>query len=302
METAALAESDIDLDALNRAVRGLIPAGRKGRERTHPFAEKMNTDELRCLKDIHIGWAMRGMGTLGGGNHFIELDRGGDGKLYLVVHSGSRYFGKQVADHYIKQAKAYYMEHQPELIKQNLHKIDINLAYVEGVLFDDYINDMKLAQTFAELNRQAIIGDIVGALGLTVAEQFATVHNYIDMEHMILRKGAISAQAGERILIPMNMRDGSLLCAGKGNPDWNYSAPHGAGRLMSRRAAKETISMEDYREAMKDVYSTSVDQSTIDESPFAYKPMDEILANIGDTADVLDVLKPLYNFKAGLGD
>ncbi|MDR1705603.1 MAG: RtcB family protein [Clostridiales bacterium] len=299
METAVLAEKDIDLKALDGAVRNLIPAGRRSRESHHPFAERVKFNELRCLKNISVRWASRSMGTLGGGNHFIELDRGRDGKIYLVAHTGSRFFGKQVAEYYVKRAKAYYKEHQPELIRQGLHKIDINLAYVEGALFGDYINDMKLAQKFAELNRQAIIGDIVDALGLTVTEQFSTVHNYIDTERMILRKGAISAQSGERMLIPMNMRDGSLLCAGKGNPDWLFSAPHGAGRLMNRSTAKERLSMDDYREAMKCVYSTSVDQSTIDESPFVYKPMEEIMANIGDTADVLDILKPLYNFKAG---
>lgn len=298
METILLKDENIDLSKLDSVIHDLIPAGRKTREKFHKFADEIDWETLRCIKKIYVGAAKRSMGTLGGGNHFIELDCGSDGKLYLIIHTGSRYFGKQIAEYYQKRAKEYYKDHQSELISLGLHKINIELAYLEGRLFDDYINDMALAQTFSVLNRQAIGGDIVKAMGLTVAEKFTTIHNYIDMEHMILRKGAISAQAGERVLIPMNMRDGSLLCMGKGNSDWNFSAPHGAGRLMSRRNIKDMISLEEYVESMKDIYSTTVNQSTLDESPFAYKPMEEIISNIGGTVDIVDILRPLYNFKS----
>jgi len=258
------------------------------------------------------------MGTLGGGNHFIELDRDDDGRLYLVVHSGSRNLGKQVAEYYQKAAakelerrrndasrliaelKAQGRESEIEtaLRQREFLKVDKTLAFAEGRLFDDYIHDMELTQQYAKLNRLAMVKEIVRQMKFKVEDSFTTIHNYIEIETMILRKGAISAKTGERVLIPINMRDGSLICVGKGNPDWNYSAPHGAGRLMSRSAAKESITLTQFKEAMTGIFSTTVNKSTIDESPFAYKPMDEIIANIADTVDIVGTIKPIYNFKA----
>ena len=176
------------------------------------------------------------------------------------------------------------------------------LAYVEGPLFDDYLHDMAIIQRYADLNRKAIVKELEKRVKLKIAEQFSTIHNYIDLDTMILRKGAISAQKGERMLIPMNMRDGSLICEGKGNADWNCSAPHGAGRIMSRTAAKASITLSQFEKAMKGIYSSTVNRSTLDEAPFAYKPMDEIVANIGDTADIIKTIKPLYNYKSAGSD
>ena len=174
-----------------------------------------------------------------------------------------------------------------------------HLAYVSGQLFEDYIHDMKLVQKFAALNRKAMMNEILKGLKLTAAEQFTTIHNYIDTENMILRKGSVSAQAGEKLIIPINMRDGSLICSGKGNPDWNFSAPHGAGRLMSRGEAKESFTVSEFKKQMEGIYSTSVCSGTLDECPMAYKGMEDIVDNIGDTAEILDIIKPVYNFKAG---
>ncbi len=227
---------------------------------------------------------------MGGGNHFIELDKDESGQLYLVVHTGSRHLGKQVCD--------YYQNAAADSLGRIGNRSDRVLAYLEGPLFDDYLHDMGVVQRFADCNRKAIVKELEKRVKLKIAEQFTTIHNYIDLDSMILRKGAISAQAGERVLIPMNMRDGSLICIGKGNEDWNFSAPHGAGRLMSRSQAKESVTLSQYEKAMKGIFSSTVNRSTLDESPFAYKPMEEIIANIGDTADIVTEIKPLYNFKA----
>lgn len=266
---------------------------------------------------------MRTMGTLGGGNHFIEVDKDSEGAVYLVIHSGSRYLGLEVAKYY--QEEGYQVLNSPtkeemdrliadlqaqgkeKQIQKSLRalkrekKTDIpkTLAYVSGELFDRYIHDMKIVQRYAELNRKAMMNEIVRGMKLHVVEQFTTVHNYIDTEAMILRKGAVSAREGERLLIPMNMRDGSLLCVGKGNADWNWSAPHGAGRLMSRAAAKQSFTVSAFKKQMEGIYSTSINQGTLDECPMAYKRMEDILPFLGDTVEVLEVIKPIYNFKAG---
>ena len=263
------------------------------------------------------------IGTLGGGNHFIEVDRDDEGQLYVVVHSGSRHLGVEVAKYYQEEgykalnrtddgslqelvAELKVAGRQKEIQKElkrlkNLKRTAVprQLAYVEGTLFEQYIHDMKLVQQFAELNRQAMIDEIVKGMKLHVEEQFTTIHNYIDTDAMILRKGAVSARAGERLLIPINMRDGSLLCVGKGNEDWNCSAPHGAGRLMSRAEAKQSFTVSEFKKQMADVYTTSVSKATLDECPMAYKGMEDILDNIGPTAEVVKIIKPIYNFKAG---
>jgi RNA-splicing ligase RtcB len=208
----------------------------------------------------------------------------------LVVHSGSRNLGKQVCE--------YYQNAGADALGRRGKGEDRVLAYLQGALFDDYLHDMNIIQHYANINRKAILKELEKRVKFKISEQFTTVHNYIDLESMILRKGAISAQKGERMLIPMNMRDGSFICIGKGNEDWNYSAPHGAGRIMSRTAAKKQITLTEFEKSMKGIYSSTINRSTIDEAPHAYKPMDEIISNIGDTAEIVAHVRPLYNFKA----
>ena len=322
METVELAERELDFDKLDALIRREIPYGREVRGAPHPLNGEIDLARLRCAGQVDLDRAMHSIGSLGGGNHFIEVDRSDDGRLFLVVHSGSRHLGTEVADFYQEEGRkalwggAHYQiqetiarlkeegrfrEIQPTIqaLKKE-HKLDIpqDLAYVEGRLFDDYIHDMKLTQRFAMLNRKAMVDVIMTGMGLTAAETFTTVHNYIDTDTMILRKGSVSARAGEKLLIPINMRDGSLICVGKGNEDWNCSAPHGAGRLMSRRAAFSTLSMEEFRKEMEGIYTTCVLPDTLDESPMAYKSMDEIVAQIGPTADIVGQIHPVYNFKA----
>lgn len=271
---------------------------------------------------MNVDRAYNSIGTLGGGNHFIEANKDSEGNIYIVVHSGSRHLGLEIANFY--QEAAYksltsYSKEEIEAVIESLKSegrqteiqsvlkdmkskkspVPKPLAYVEGDLFKQYIHDMRIAQRFAELNRQAMMDVIVKEMGFHVVEQFTTIHNYIDTENMILRKGAVSAQRGERLLIPINMRDGSLLCTGKGNEDWNFSAPHGAGRLMSRSAAKETFTVSEFKKQMEGIYSTSVGRSTLDECPMAYKGMDDIVNNIEPTVTIDAVIKPIYNFKAG---
>lgn len=323
METVRLKETHIELQKLDKLIYAKIPSGFNIRSKPHRYAEKIDLAKLRCFERINADRAEKSLGTLGGGNHFIEADKGSDGSIYIVIHSGSRHLGLETAKYYqnegyrqlnrssqkeinelIAEMKAQGREKQiqKELKKlENVKRTDIpkHLAYVEGKLFDDYIHDMKIVQEYAMLNRQAMMDEIIKGMGLHVTEQFTTVHNYIDTENMILRKGAVSAQAGEKLLIPINMRDGSLICIGKGNPEWNCSAPHGAGRLMSRSEAKQSFTVSEYKKQMNGIFTTSVNQSTLDECPMAYKDMNAILDNIGETADVADIIKPIYNFKAG---
>ncbi|HHX68398.1 MAG: RtcB family protein [Miniphocaeibacter sp.] len=289
-ETVLLKNKNIELEKLDKIIHNSIPSGFEIRKTVHPYIDELALENLRCLNHINIKRARLSLGTLGGGNHFIEINEDENGQLYLVVHSGSRHLGKQVAEYY--QNLAF-----KDLKKKNI-RINKNLAYLEGKLFDDYLHDMALVQKYAEKNRHAIVSEIVKQMKFKVIDSFTTIHNYIDIESMILRKGAVSAKKGERLLIPINMRDGSLLCIGKGNEEWNYSAPHGAGRILSRRAAKESFKMSDFKKSMEDIYSTTINKGTLDEAPFAYKPIDEIIANIGDTVEIVGVLKPLYNFKA----
>ncbi|MDE7367887.1 MAG: RtcB family protein, partial [Lachnospiraceae bacterium] len=239
------------------------------------------------------------LGTLGGGNHFIEADRDDNGTIYLVVHSGSRHLGLEVAKYY--QNEGYKVLNGSSQTDKNTKRTNIpkQLAYVSGDLFQQYIHDMKIVQRYAELNRQAMVDEIVKGMKLHVEEQFTTVHNYIDTDAMILRKGAVSARKNEKLLIPINMRDGSLICTGKGNDDWNQSAPHGAGRLMSRSEAKESFTVSEFKKQMSGIYTTSVNKDTLDECPMAYKELKDIVNNIGDTVEVDKIIKPIYNFKAG---
>ena len=323
METTRIRESHMELQKLDKLIYEKIPSGFSIRDRAHRYLSQIDLNELCCAKHVDLLRAEKSIGTLGGGNHFIEVDKDDERNLYIVVHSGSRHLGVEVASYYqeagykvlnrtddasieaiIAQMKAEGREKeiQKTLKKlKNLKQTGIPkaLAYVSGELFEQYLHDMKIVQRFAMLNRQAMVDEIVCGLGLHVEEQFTTVHNYIDTESMILRKGAVSARSGEKLLIPINMRDGSLICVGKGNEDWNFSAPHGAGRLMSRAEAKRRFDITGFRQEMDGIYTTSVNESTLDECPMAYKGMDDILSNIGPTVDVAKIIKPIYNFKAG---
>lgn len=326
METVILKEKHIEPMKLDKIIRENIPMGFEIREKPHKYFEKTHIEQLYCYDYINPIKAEKSIGTLGGGNHFIEVDKGSDGKIYLVVHSGSRHLGLQVAKYY--QEEAYkQLNHctqadiqavidslksqgkQKDIQKtittmKNTKSTSIpkHLAYVEGNLFDRYIHDMKIIQEFALINRQAMIYEIVKNMNFHVVEQFSTIHNYIDTQNMILRKGAVSSQVGEKLIIPINMRDGSLICTGKGNPDWNYSAPHGAGRLMSRSKAKDSFTVSEFKKQMKGIYSTSINESTLDECPMAYKSIDDIIGNIEETVTINDVIKPIYNIKAGQED
>ena len=325
METVMLREKEIDFAKLDRVIRTSVPAGENIRKTPHPLTGQIDLEALWCAAAVNKERAMLSLGSLGGGNHFIEVDRDDDGFLYLVIHSGSRYLGVQTAGYYKKLGwqsmntvsreerdrliQRYKAEGRTQEIEQGLRELNERfesaaevpetLAYVEGDNLEHYLHDMKIVQQFASLNRQAMAQAILEGMGWTETDSFTTIHNYIDTENMILRKGSVSAQKGERLLIPINMRDGALICIGKGNPEWNYSAPHGAGRVLSRKAAQERLNVEQFRKEMEGIYSTCVAESTLDESPMAYKGMDAILSQIGPTAEIVKRIKPIYNFKAG---
>lgn len=329
-----LKEKEIDLKLLDEVINKYVPAGFEIHESpvSRSFADKI-------IAPVDVDKAFKSLSSLGGGNHFLEIDRDSRGNLWLVVHTGSRHLGIEVCEYYqnrayeklqesakggslkqlinstISELKTAHREKeiskQIEKIKadyerENNTKVPRELAYLTGQDFDDYIHDMQLTQQHAAINRKCIADTIITKMDLHPVSKdccydedyFDTIHNYIDCDNMILRKGSVSAELGEWLIIPMNMRDGSLICIGKGNPDWNYSAPHGAGRIMSRSQAKDKVNLVDFEESMKGIYSTSVCTSTIDESPFVYKPMQEIMDNIKDTVEIVDIIKPIYNFKA----
>ena len=322
MYTVNLGKIDLDLKKIDEVVY-LIPSGHSVWEgRKEPF-DLTNLSCNRYLKDSRR--LQRSLGTLGGGNHFIEIDQSQDGTKYLVIHSGSRNLGKQVAEYYqdlaidLSKGKEECFIKKEKLIKeykeagrrneiQNALKsiewtpkestTPEDLCFVYGNYLDDYLNDVKISQDFAKRNRELMAEIILQKSGLSGTEAFHTIHNYIDVDEKILRKGAISAYKDEKVLIPINMRDGSILGIGKGNPEWNFSAPHGAGRLMSRNQAKEQLNLEEYKKSMANVYSTSINESTLDEAPMAYKSLSDIIDVIDETVDVIEVLKPIYNFKA----
>lgn len=331
MLTVRLGQIDIDFEKLDNAIREKIPSGRNIHEgRITRFPE---IQELHCYRELKDTKRFeRSIGTLGGGNHFIEIDVDDEGCKYLVIHSGSRNLGKQVAEYYqnlaieLMQGKDKLLEAQEKLIAEykeqgrrneiqaalkKLHRdfnpnplnIPRELCYLTGKYRDDYLHDMRICQRFAVENRYQMSRLILEAMGWGDMEGtgmvFETIHNYIEFESNMVRKGAISAAKDKMVLIPINMRDGCILGIGKGNDDWNQSAPHGAGRLMSRRKAKETVSLDEFKRSMDGVFTTSVNESTIDESPMVYKSMDEIVANIADTVDIVKIIKPVYNFKAG---
>lgn len=322
MYTINIGKGEIDFAKLDAAAH-YVPSGKnvwEGRQ------EKFDLEALRCYRQLKNTKRLeRSLGTLGGGNHFIEVDRASDGTHDLVIHTGSRNLGKQVAEIYqqlaidLNKGKEDYFDRRDEIIRtykeqgrrkeiqKALKEISIDnkqttipedLCYLYGRFFDDYIHDIEICQRFATRNREKIAQILIDRAGLVEGEAFHTIHNYIDTDEMILRKGAIAAHKGEKVLIPINMRDGSILAVGKGNPDWNYSAPHGAGRLMSRTKARSELKMTDYQNTMSGIYTTSVNENTIDEAPMAYKSMADIIDVIDETVDIIEILKPVYNFKA----
>lgn len=325
METIQIKNSRIELEKLDKLIYEKIPSGFHIRETAHRYNDDIDLNKLKCKKEgkINIDRAIKSLGTLGGGNHFIEVDKDDEGNIYIVIHSGSRHLGLEVATFYQEEGykalngnakedvskliQEYKESGRDKEIQQAMNELnkrigtDIpkQLAYVSGQLFEDYIHDMKIVQQFAMLNRKAMMDEIIKGMKLKVNEEFTTIHNYIDTDTMILRKGAVSAKKGEKLLIPINMRDGSLICIGKGNEDWNNSAPHGAGRLMSRNAAKNTFTVSEFKKVMKNVYTTSVNKDTLDECPMAYKNIEDIVNNIHETVNIVHQIKPIYNFKAG---
>ena len=316
MLTVELKETDIDFKKLDEIIKSQVPSGFNVHSKSKV---KFDLSDLRCQKHVDLVRASLSLGSLGGGNHFIEVGKSeSTGRLFLVIHSGSRKLGGDVCKYYqdlafssanemgkIKDAliKRLKAEGREKDIAVELKKIkkpvtDKELAFLTGEDFDNYMHDMKLVQLFAVTNRATMAKIILDEMNLHEESRFETIHNYIDFKRMILRKGAVSAEKDEKLLIPINMRDGSLLCIGKGNEDWNYSAPHGAGRLMSRSKAKAAIDMKDFVKSMKGIYTSSVGTETLDEAPQAYKSIEEIKAAITDTVDIIDTIKPLYNFKA----
>ena len=318
MLVAKLKDKFIEFGKLDKVIKEKIPSGKEHRTNRHRFGNEFDEKFEELIADVKRE-ELLSIGSLGGGNHFIEVDKDDEGAFYIVIHSGSRHLGVAVCEYWqnraikecsdltaLRGAEIAKFKAQgktdaeiKELMKDYDHfSVPKNLSYLRGESMEGYLHDMAIVQQFAVMNRAAMLDVIVKEMGFKVVEKFETIHNYIDLKNMILRKGSISAQEGERVIIPMNMRDGSLICVGKGNPDWNYSAPHGAGRLMTRADAKNSISMKDYKEAMKGIFTSCVSSATIDESPMAYKPMEEIIANVQDTVSIEKIIKPVYNFKA----
>ena len=324
MYTVNLGNDEVDFEKVDEAAH-FIPSGREvweGRQ------EKFDLTNLHCYRELKEAKRLaRSLGTLGGGNHFIEIDEAADGTKYLIIHSGSRNLGKQVAELYQKLAinlncgYGEYLKKRDEIIrtyKEQGRKSEIqsalkqirwqvhessasipeDLCYLEGKYLEDYLHDVKVCQVFARRSREKMAEIILKRTGMNGSDAFHTIHNYIDTDEMILRKGAIAAHKGERVLIPINMKDGSILAIGKGNPEWNYSAPHGAGRIMSRTKAKNELNLDEYKQAMKGIYTTSVNENTLDEAPMAYKSLESIIDVIRESVDIIDVMKPIYNFKA----
>ena len=318
----AKVRGSVDPERLDAAIRRSIPAGFVIHSGESKLAGIFDFGNLRCKDHVDVARAKRSIGTLGGGNHFIEADIDDAGNTYIVIHSGSRHLGVEVANYYqnagfnrLQAASKSELEETISMLKdehryseieeaclafkQNRKKLLKELAYVDGELLQDYLQDMVFVQVFASVNRQAMMSAILEELNLKVEKTFETIHNYVDLGDGILRKGAVSAKLGEKLIIPINMRDGSLICIGKGNEDWNCSAPHGAGRLFSRSEAKERFSVDEFKDQMRGIYSTSIGRSTLDECPMAYKSMQSIVDNIEPTVEIQDVIRPFYNFKAG---
>ena len=290
MTCVKLNKNHAEFQKLDRVIRENIPSGFTICKEPHYMAQEFSYGELHCIRHINRAKADRSLGTLGGGNHFIELDQGGDGSLYLVVHTGSRHLGEEVAEYYTKLAST--------CLKEQGMEVPYYMSYLEGDNKTAYLEDVQVIQQYAEWNRQIIVREILKGMKWKAMEQFSVPHNYLD-DSGILRKGAISARQGEAVVIPANMRDGVILGIGKGNADWNYSAPHGSGRKLKREDVKNQYTVSEFKKEMKGIYSSCVGADTLDEAPFAYRSIGNIVGQIRDTVEVTEILKPVYNFKAG---
>ena len=296
MTMAKIRKGKMEFQKLDAVIRERVPSGFAKRKKPHRFAEELDLDQLVCGTHINMDHAIYSLGTLGGGNHFIELDKDDDGEIYIIIHSGSRHLGKEVAE--------YYLSEGHKILKSSGADIAYELTWIEDNLASSYMNDMKIAQEFAYKNRLAILDEIIDGMRWKCEEPINCVHNYVDVssETHVMRKGAISAKKGERVIIPINMRDGIILGIGLGNSYWNESAPHGAGRLMSREQVRNSFTVSQFKKEMKGIYCESIGKDTLDEAPFAYKGINDILPLLKETVDVTKVIKPIYNFKAGGDD
>lgn len=283
----------LELQKLDKVIRERIPAGFAVRDKAHSLADDFSPEELHCHKHINSGKAALSLGTLGGGNHFIEADKDEEGNVYIVIHSGSRHLGKEVTD--------FYVEKGARILKDAGLKVPLPMTWLEGQLMEDYIADVGITQEYAMLNREIMLEEIAKGMKWKIVETFSCIHNYIDVQDgvRILRKGAISAKQGESVIIPVNMRDGVILGVGKGNVEWNQSAPHGSGRSIKRDEVKNRYTVSAFKNEMKGIYCSCIGADTLDEAPFAYRSMEQLLDNISDTVEVTRILKPVYNFKAG---
>lgn len=308
---AKLKQQKVEFQKLDTVIRDNIPAGNQIRTAGHPAFDTFALELLYCYEHIHVQRAAKSLGTLGGGNHFIELDKDSADNLYVIVHSGSRHLGKEVSEYYLKEGQKY-------LKKQGI-QVPYELTYLEGQLMEEYIHDADIVAKFAALNRQLILSELAKKMKWKILDQYDCMHNYIDSSFLtsaaaepassgeestfhgkrILRKGAISARKGEKVIIPINMRDGVILGVGTGNPDWNFSAPHGAGRIMKREDVKKKFTVSGFKKEMKGIYSSCIDKDTLDEAPFAYRKIEEITQAITDAVQIQEIIKPVYNFKAG---
>ncbi|MBQ6230638.1 MAG: RtcB family protein [Eubacterium sp.] len=294
MTMARVKTRGLQFQQLDSVIRDNVPVGPRIRDKEHKYTEKIDLSELRCAKNINARKAELSIGTLGGGNHFIEVDKDEEGSIYLVVHSGSRHLGMEVADYYLRTGQK-----EMQMKKQGFASYE--MTCLSGKLMEDYLHDLEIMQEFARLNREAIIESIVKGMKWKIEDSFTCIHNYVDFsgEKPVLRKGAISAKEGEKVIIPINMRDGIILGTGLGNPEWNYSAPHGAGRIYKRSEVAEHHTVSDFKKAMDGIYSICINKDTLDESPFAYRGVDEIAEVIGETVSIDKIVKPVYNYKAG---
>lgn len=282
-----------DFQKLDVVIRDTVPSGFATRKKVHHMADETSLSRLRCYKHIFEEKALLSLGTLGGGNHFIELDMDDEKNIYLVIHSGSRHLGKEVTEYYLSEGQKF--------LKSKGIDVPYEMTYLEGSLMEDYLHDLNIVQHFASLNREIIIAEIAKGMKWKVLENYSCIHNYVDFScnTPIIRKGAISAKCGEKVIIPINMRDGIILGTGLGNPDWNYSAPHGAGRIMKREEIKANYTVSSFKSAMKGIYSSCIGKDTLDEAPFAYRNLESIQDAITDTVAINNIIKPVYNFKAG---
>lgn len=284
---------------LDTVIRDSVPSGFNNRSKAHRFADEFDFNALRCASHVRTDKAILSLGSLGSGNHFIEVDKDEDGNLYVVIHTGSRHLGKEVTEYYLNEGQKYLMD--------NGIDVPYEITWLEGKLKEDYLHDLQIVQQFASLNREIILDELVKGMKWKILDSYECIHNYVDASEEtlntfgapMLRKGAISAKKDEQVIIPINMRDGIILGTGLGNTEWNCSAPHGSGRIMKREDVKNNFTVSAFKTEMKGIYSSCIGKDTLDEAPFAYRPIDEIAEVISDTVTINKIIRPVYNFKAG---